>query len=141
METKVQVLEKVGWVKNVLNKETGKNETFYKVIYCPAGNGLSGKTPAPQEFVWQRPEGLEIKEYWMRKPEMTLDWWQKQVGGHIETLPAYDMELPDRSLLAVFNEEGRNLELPRNYLIGEWLEHESKEYYGPALVTTWKAFA
>jgi hypothetical protein len=123
METKIQVLEKTGWVKKVLNNETGKKETFYKVFSCPTG------------------QNVECQEYWMRKPELTLEWWQKQVGGHIETLPAYDMELPDRSLLAVFNEEGRIQELPRNYLIGEWLEHESEEYYGPALVTTWKAFA
>lgn len=113
------ILEEAGWIK-----PDKQEKWLYKVVVCPTGG----------------PEDVVSTELWLPKRDLTLEFWQEHVGGHIETLPAYHMELPDKMLLAVLNENARNLDLSRNYLIGEWLEHESDDYFGPALVTTWLAF-
>lgn len=126
-----------GWAK----KQDGKT-VVYKVLFVPCGIGSRQEAPPKPQYFWERPEGIEIQEFWMPLKQVSLEWLQKMTAGpdqkqsNIETQLALDTGLKDGWLSAVFNEEGgpECLNLPRNYVIGEWMEDMEACWYGNALV-------
>ena len=123
---KPNILDEAGWRRK---NSDGKSGFQYKVLVCPTG----GK-PRDMPIVWERPEGVEPQELWVTPKEVTLEWLQKKVGGNIETIQAIDGDVPDDTLIGVFNEDGIGLQLERNHLVGEWMVDMSAEFYGPALI-------